>query len=618
MLDDQFVERYPLADLREWYTKICGAAANVTLRRLSEEQVDALFVLLNSVTELKMVQIEFLLPFPINIVGLEKLTLVDCTMEQDHLEEMFSKQYHLLELYLENLEFQWVIGQRFGYPLAIRIASLETLVLKGDSVNVCGRIENLRHLEIVARHFNWGSLDWGTELETIYYDGPPHEFYEVESLKSLTVREWEGLKGVYSDDSSEYSESSLYFGGRYDDDSDWDEEPKQRHKKEELNKSAKITILDPVDLQLKEEMMELSTRCRLTYTLRLEPVAKENLIFDSLNNDCLEKIVSYLSTKDFKSFALTHRRIQELFRKNCFSVVKLTSSEGFEKLHSKLQLERANKRIPVIKALHFVGTVRRNLKIPAKDITRLAVRIRELKLENSKTAKGKVWAQYLQKVNPTLRALDWRPADDEDLLQLQHIQRLKIDPSLNGDYLLRFLEQNRQTLQEVDIMEVGYNQENIEKFKNILQLLATLPNLQHLKFRKTKESSFRVPPEVRREVLTGQKWIGLKRLTAEVEPGFGEAINGQKYPQLQELTIVSQREIQHSDLNSLCTLQELRTLRIECIYLRKIFSQDDLLALLSYLPNLTYLGMSTFTGSVRFGRELKELIARERPHLRIN
>lgn len=199
---------------------------------------------------------------------------------------------------------------------------------------------------------------------------------------------------------------------------------------------------------------------------------------------------------------------------------------------------------------------------------------------------------------------------EEYLCKLRNLREVGLDTSYADEVMVGLFKSNKDTLEKVSVRL--REDDDWEAYEDVWTAMGALPHLKELVIdQKFQVGNSEMPdrPQMKRlfSLLGGRL---LKLNTDVCGKRFGDVINEELLPKVQDLTLYRGR-LNSEDLAALCSMNELRRLRLEGRHGNIKWVDSDVLTLIQSLPNLVDLIAVGFQSTVRFGVELREYLRGE-------
>lgn len=565
-IDDHLLREYPIQrnlDLYDFLTP----ATKITLDRVTEGHMGQLKILfLRNVSEITFRNMEIMNAHKYLPDTLTKLTLVDVTIEE-RLWKGWLKKISLDLKHLRLIRIKTNPTEHNHFEFGDSYESLETLEFRG--------------MHTVA--IDWPALQdssTGHTLQSFYCDAP--EFYGLEKLASLfpSLRSLT-LHGRPTDPLSEFKQlEHLKILGRVD--------PLFRKEVEDLSRPIKSVEIQCYD-----------------YT----PEDQPNLILNTLSDYCLRKLLDYLPQKDCFSLAKTDRGLYKLVTRNKYSCLTIDSSSSW--IAGDDTFLRAIAPFVTDFRIERVGPNLLWLLPHCKKLTSLALTCEKVTVKV--LAKLPRRLERFELTDPLGPGCTYEALLLKYLSHLQGLRELAVGPFFDP---VPCLTTNRDSLVHFkviwDSLDIGDVYDHVWEFigsdgemTKLTEL--TLEHSGEDRLRPAEEDFFsKILSRVGRKLL--KLTVDFLAMEVSLDIDYSAMFNAEWLQDLQELTLNRRGTMRYEEVQALCSLKELRVLRIT-----NCFRSDwQVMQIIRELPKLTELQVK-FTGSktsFSFDRDLKETLSK--------
>lgn len=424
-IDAQSLRECPVAENKKIYQQLGKFVTTVTLSGVTEENARLIFAHFKYIRELTLHKVVFLgeeiKGYPTRI---ERFQIIDCRIHETQIKKWFKRISHtLISIQVSRSNCKFPIGGSGSISSLIRMLPnvAHIRIREAGYLRFTTTSKSLTRLELVGS--NCYILENVPALRYLSYDAPFSTYSCIDPaqtfLHKLNCREtlrWLMLRQCPDD----YEVLLLFKNLSY------------------------LRIVESVEpevimtLQGLENLKELDVHSFL-------PPDEDNLILTSLNDDCLLKVLSYLSQQDWISVGKAHSRFNHLVcdymipRANIAvdddflcqyplderrDVYRMIGRHAKSLKFSCTQIQAWERVIPNFKRLTKLQIFGR--KSMAKDhLNLIPDGLQVLRIVSSKQHSLK---RLFKRLNPTLKTLDINGQfDTSDLLELHQLREFKWD-----------------------------------------------------------------------------------------------------------------------------------------------------------------------------------------------
>lgn len=385
-----------------------------------------------------------------------------------------------------------------------------------------------------------------------------------------------------------------------------------------------LTVTGLVDPKHKQAIDAL--QLKTTNVQYFHPPTQPKLLLKTLNNDCLEHLLRFLSLSDCLAFAETDWRVRDVMVRYRFPTFSMSTQveailSGYpgylsdmapfiRKLslfHVTPQLTNGLAHFTSLRWLCMTWVTISDQTMMDIPQTVQKVSMSGCSRQKSTTEKRKSLRGYQQKA-------------------LGQLREITVDSRLDDGCLAEFLHYGRNSLQRLNVRM--QQSSDLESYADVWPIVAAIPTMQHLMLQRlygpTTDRYGVVENKLERDRMgLMYKAVGGKLLKLHVDIRSDELVcflNATLFGELEELQLTSDyhARLGVSAWKSVYTLKNLRKFRMgKWGKFSPKVSEQEVLRLVRQLPKLQQLEVPAFHPSAKFGRELKALLDEERRTLKI-
>lgn len=555
-------------------------ASSVRLIRISYRYLVPLFVIFPHIRRFTLSHIDMPIIYPpFSHSHITHLSLIHVKMV-DHL---FLKWMELLRDHLKGLHIDQVATYyRKGTTRLPRMSYLDVQARELNASDIIQR--DIRRREMRSYHETPSTIKTGvsqcTKLEQLYLnvaaptdpDSLADYFYAMDDLRSLTTKTWLPIV--------------MYPAAL-----------------------THLKVIEAVDVKFQPAIEAL---CLPSLDVNFYSyAAEENLILNTLHNDCLIRLLQYLPLADCVAFSKTHSRIRQLATRYRFPTLRI---ENDSKNVVKENPQFFQQAAPFIRILSVYNAEEQLWLLPycisLKSLVLSWVTMTNAVLEGLPQS-----LQGLILYNCSGQRERIAPSAAKSLPQLKE---LSTDSRVDVETVQELLALCGSSLQHFRIRLVTGG--DVQRFNGIWETLATIETFQWLTFHRSVFNSDGRDTELMQHLyqVLGKK---LRRLTVDVQNNeLAEFINAETLERLEELQVSSASKgwLKGVDMRALCSLKGLSKMRIGSwgSTVPKV-TEAQMMQLVDSLPQLSQLEMPSLKPSNVFSVELKRHLDKERRRVRV-
>lgn len=451
-IDGKFLETYPVQRNGAMYSKF-GDVKGLSLTQVAEIDIGPLVSCFGNLQRFTMRRVTItdgISGLPRNLLDLK---LINVKIEEDLLTKFIAGMKEtLINLHLDRVQTFFVFGSednlgwrtwdcKLKLDLEVMCPNLKSLVFLGEVVWLNGTGVKLTSLKIVAK-----------ELQADIYEFMYLEYFYLDVLKSVNrpVLRKNDIKNM-----TRLRSLTLKFW--------W------TPLLESLEYLDYLRILHRVDPRYKNYIDNL--KIKSIHVEYYDYATEPNFILKVLNNDCLLRIIRYLSLEDCLSFSRTNRRVHGLVKEHRFPVMDVCKTKFWHLLADDTNTWILKHFAPSLKVLRISsGCIYRiipqctsltKLELSAccsgydkKDFTFLPTVLESFSIKNSHYNNWMFIGPYIRR--------------------LRNVKEIKIESCPVG-FAIDLIRNNLNTLEHFYIN--GYD---VERWESVWDKLSLAKNLKHL------------------------------------------------------------------------------------------------------------------------------------------